>query len=164
MGGSFYLVDRRPLCHTNERISCYSRVSKKRAAKNLQYSVIKHRTGRFFNRHCIYTRYHYNDTNRSPRLSWILTHDKQSGRKLRGFLYFLFSVPPDCCCLGKFRGRTEMDALQRNYGKTTYHQVRNIRLVLDDFYMAASIRYDVCYRGQLGETNLDYDCEFLWNR
>ena len=37
-----------------------------------------------------------------------------------------------------------MDALQRNYGKTTYYQVRNIRLVLDDFYMAASIRYDFC--------------------
>ena len=37
-------------------------------------------------------------------------------------------------------------------------------LVLDDFYMAASIRYDFCDRGQLGETNLDYDCEFLWNR
>ena len=52
---------------------------------------------------------------------------------LEGFFFFLFSVPPDYCCLGKVRSRTEMDALQRNYGKTTYYQVRNIRWFLTIF-------------------------------
>ena len=89
MDARFYLVDRRPLCHTNERVSCYSRVSKKRATKNLQYSVIKHRTGRFSNRHCIYTRYHYNDTNRSPRgsLEFLRTINKVAVN-LEGFFFF----------------------------------------------------------------------------
>ena len=126
-------MDRRPLCHTNERVSCYSRVSKKRATKNLQYSVIKHRTGRFLT-----------DIASIPAITTTILIVHQGSLEflrtinkvavnLEGFFFFLFSVPPDYCCLGKVRSRTEMDALQRNYGKTTYYQVRNIRWFLTIF-------------------------------
>ena len=73
------------------------------------------------------------------------------------FPCYLFSIPPNHGCLGKVRGRKEMDGLQGNCNKTPSYQDHNIRnrLVVGDFHARLPLHI-------MGVTSADIEAKRIW--
>ena len=86
--------------------------------------------------------------------SWTCMYNIQWSNEVR-FPCYLFSIPPNHGCLGKVRGRKEMDGLQGNCNKTPSYQDRNIRLVVGDFHARLPLHI-------MGVTSADTETKRIW--